>query len=285
MTAFADQRGLHLAPVVEAATVCKLPCLRTYKPLPFLLKPQHGCLSFKQRQTKSARAGHAGLLARACEHQYCAAIEMQTGNQIAREALREKRIGNLIPSLVARGIRQRVSAIAQCEERVLAHSSASTLEAPIPRRRADAGMMCILSMRYQHRDDWAVRLIAAHASDVLHLNRHRHENVLAYKISRNSSFCSASTGRGRQETCVQSFQDHQRLDVIEHGPRLNEVAAAQTKDVNAARLIVHGVLARAMDDDVSPVSADALDLALMHALAARPSESSCAAPLSQGTIR
>jgi hypothetical protein len=119
----------------------------------------------------------------------------------------------------------------------------------------------------------------------MHLSRHRHVNVLAYEIGRNSRFCSASTGRGRQETCVESFQDHQRLDVIEHGPRLNEIAAAQTKDVNAAHLIVHGVLARAMDDDVSPVSADALDLALMHALAARPSELSCATPGPQGTIR
>lgn len=81
-----------------------------------------------------------------------------------------------------------------------------------------------------------------------------------------------------------SFQDHQRLGVIEHGPRLNEIAAAQTKDVNAAHLIVHGVLARAMDDGASPVSADALNLALMHALAARPSQTSCS-PLRPGVSR
>lgn len=84
---------------------------------------------------------------------------------------------------------------------------------------------------------------------------------------------------------MHSFQDHQRLDVLEHGPRLNEIAAAQTKDVNAAHLIVHGVLARAMDDGFSPVSADALDLALMHALAARPSQSSYAIPGPQGAAR
>lgn len=146
-------------------------------------------------------------------------------------------------------------------------------------------MICVLSMRGQHRDDEAICLMAAHTREVLHLSRHRQANVLAYEISRNSRFCSASTGRGRQETCVQSFQDHQRLDVIEHGPRLNEIAAAQTNDVNAAHLIVHGVLARAMDEEESPVSAEALDLALMHALAARPSESSCATPGPQGAIR
>jgi len=89
----------------------------------------------------------------------------------------------------------------------------------------------------------------------------------------------------REETCVRSFQDHQRLDVIEHGPRLNEIAASQTKDVNAAHLIVHGVLARAMDDGVSPVSADALNLALMHALAARPSQTSCSTPGTTGVSR
>ena len=77
---------------------------------------------------------------------------------------------------------------------------------------------------------------------------------------------------------MRSFEDHQHLDVIEHGPRLNEIAVSQTKDINAAHFIVHGVLARAMEDGVSPVSADALNLALMHALAARPSQTSWSTP-------
>ena len=84
---------------------------------------------------------------------------------------------------------------------------------------------------------------------------------------------------------MRSFQDHQRLDVVEHGPRLNGIAASQTKDVNAAHFIVHGVLARAMDDGVSPVSADALNLALMHALAATPSQTSWSTPGPQGVSR
>jgi len=84
---------------------------------------------------------------------------------------------------------------------------------------------------------------------------------------------------------VRSFQDHQRLDVIEHGLRLNEIAVSQTRDVNAAHFIVHGVLARAMEDGVSPVSADALNLALMHALAAAPSQTSWSTPGPQGVSR
>lgn len=63
-----------------------------------------------------------------------------------------------------------------------------------------------------------------------------------------------------------SIQARRNLEVVSHGGRLNRAAALHTRDVNAAHLVVHGVLARAMDDGIAPISHTMLDDALSQAL-------------------
>jgi hypothetical protein len=70
------------------------------------------------------------------------------------------------------------------------------------------------------------------------------------------------------EVKVVSVRARRNLEVVSHGARLNVAAALHTNDANAAHLVVHGVLARAMDDEAAPISHAVLDDALSRALAA-----------------
>ena len=55
-------------------------------------------------------------------------------------------------------------------------------------------------------------------------------------------------------------------DLVAQGPRLNLLAAVDVSDVNAAHLIVHGVLARAMNGAVANTTLAELDADLAYAL-------------------
>lgn len=50
-----------------------------------------------------------------------------------------------------------------------------------------------------------------------------------------------------------------RLDIIAQGDRLADAAMEETADMNEARFLVHGVVARAMQDIEGPVSRRELD--------------------------
>lgn len=56
------------------------------------------------------------------------------------------------------------------------------------------------------------------------------------------------------------------LDVLAQGAELNALAASELDDVNQAHLIVHGVMARAMDDESSSTTLAGLKLDLASAL-------------------
>ena len=60
------------------------------------------------------------------------------------------------------------------------------------------------------------------------------------------------------------------LDVLSQGARLNFLVGAQIGDLNEARLLVHGVMARAMNNVCSPVTEHDLDLALARWHAEHP---------------
>lgn len=60
-----------------------------------------------------------------------------------------------------------------------------------------------------------------------------------------------------------------RLDVIAQGDRLTDAAMEQTSDMNEARLLVHGVIARAITDMGGPISRRALDTDMGRALRKR----------------
>ena len=60
------------------------------------------------------------------------------------------------------------------------------------------------------------------------------------------------------------------LNVLSQGGRLNVLAGNQISDVNEARLLVHGVMARAMNDVCAPVTEHDLDLALARWRAEHP---------------
>ena len=62
-----------------------------------------------------------------------------------------------------------------------------------------------------------------------------------------------------------------RLDVIAQGDRLTDTAMEETSDMNEAKLIVHGVVSRAMSGIEGPVSSGALDTDMGHALLKRAS--------------
>jgi hypothetical protein len=69
-----------------------------------------------------------------------------------------------------------------------------------------------------------------------------------------------------------------RLDVIAHGDRLAAAAMEETADMNEARLLVHGVISRAMSGITGPVSRRELDTDMGRALrkrAARRTELTC----------
>ena len=63
--------------------------------------------------------------------------------------------------------------------------------------------------------------------------------------------------------------DQDRLDVLAQGGRLTEAAMEHVEGANEAGLLVHGVLARALDGIIGPVSRGALDADLGRALRAR----------------
>lgn len=52
------------------------------------------------------------------------------------------------------------------------------------------------------------------------------------------------------------------LDVLAQGARLNVLVAEQIRDVNEAHLVVHGVMARAMNQVCAPATERDLELAL-----------------------
>lgn len=56
------------------------------------------------------------------------------------------------------------------------------------------------------------------------------------------------------------------LDVLARGAELNAAAAQQVDDVNEAHMIVHGVMARAMEGEVTRASLAGLTLDLVSAL-------------------
>ena len=60
-----------------------------------------------------------------------------------------------------------------------------------------------------------------------------------------------------------------RLDVIAQGDRLTGAAMEETADMNEARLLVHGVVSRAMTDIEGPVSRGELDTDMGRALRKR----------------
>jgi hypothetical protein len=62
-----------------------------------------------------------------------------------------------------------------------------------------------------------------------------------------------------------TYQTH-TSDVLAQGPRLNLRAAVEVRDVNAAHLIVHGVLARAMNGQLNSATLGELDADLTYAL-------------------
>ena len=56
------------------------------------------------------------------------------------------------------------------------------------------------------------------------------------------------------------------LDVLARGAELNTFAAREVDDVNEAHLIVHGVMARAMEGDITRETLAGLQLNLVSAL-------------------
>lgn len=59
-----------------------------------------------------------------------------------------------------------------------------------------------------------------------------------------------------------AIHDQWRLDVLSHGARLVVLATSKTDDLNEAHLLVHRVMARAMNEMVEGVTGDELDAAL-----------------------
>lgn len=57
------------------------------------------------------------------------------------------------------------------------------------------------------------------------------------------------------------------LSIIGQGARLNRLAYARVGDVNEGNMLVHGVIARALDDDRLPSTVQGLDAALAQAIA------------------
>ena len=57
------------------------------------------------------------------------------------------------------------------------------------------------------------------------------------------------------------------LSILSQAPRLNRLAFARTGDANQGNLLVHGVIARALDDERLPSTVQALDAALAAAIA------------------
>lgn len=62
--------------------------------------------------------------------------------------------------------------------------------------------------------------------------------------------------------------EHWRLDIVSHTDRMVAAAMDEVHDMNAARMMVHDVMAQAMTDMLAPVSRRELDTALGHALRA-----------------
>jgi hypothetical protein len=60
-----------------------------------------------------------------------------------------------------------------------------------------------------------------------------------------------------------------RLDVLSHADRLTDAALEETSDMNEARLLVHGVMTRALADISGPRSRRALDTDMGRALRRR----------------
>ena len=60
-----------------------------------------------------------------------------------------------------------------------------------------------------------------------------------------------------------------RLDVVAHGDRLADAAMEETGDINEARLLVHGVISRAMSGAEGPISRRELDTDMGRALRKR----------------
>jgi hypothetical protein len=60
-----------------------------------------------------------------------------------------------------------------------------------------------------------------------------------------------------------------RLDILTHGDRLTDAAMEETADMNEAKLLVHGVVSRAMSGIDGPVSHGELDTDMGHALRKR----------------
>lgn len=60
-----------------------------------------------------------------------------------------------------------------------------------------------------------------------------------------------------------------RLDVVAHGDRLASAAMEETADMNEAKFLAHGVVARAMHDIEGPVSRRVLDTDMGRALRKR----------------
>lgn len=58
------------------------------------------------------------------------------------------------------------------------------------------------------------------------------------------------------------LSDRRILDVLAQGARLNILVAEQIRDVNEAHLLVHGLMARAMNEVCSPATEQDLELAL-----------------------
>lgn len=63
-----------------------------------------------------------------------------------------------------------------------------------------------------------------------------------------------------------STADHWRLSALAHTDRLIGLAMHQLDDANEARWVVHGVLLRAMDNMLGPISSIDLDVALSGVL-------------------
>src|SRR5689334_7270043 len=66
---------------------------------------------------------------------------------------------------------------------------------------------------------------------------------------------------------------NESLELVTQGPRLNLLAAVEVSDVNEAHLIVHGVLARAMNGVISNTTRAELDADLAYALHLREGRS------------
>lgn len=66
------------------------------------------------------------------------------------------------------------------------------------------------------------------------------------------------------------------LAIVGQGPRLNRLARARTGDANEGNMLVHGVIARALDDDQLPSTVQGLDAALAAAIEFADEQRACA---------